>query len=813
MLTHDGNTGRRLHQKVIEAELVVVGGGMAGACAAITAAREGLHVALVQDRPVLGGNASSEVRLWMVGATSHMGNNNRWAREGGVLNEIMVENCFRNPEGNPVLFDTVVLEKVIAEPRLTLLLNTAVYDASQDDHGHITSVTAFCSQNSTKYMLRAPLFCDASGDGLLGFLSGAAFRIGVESYSEFGELLAPAASGRELLGHTIYFYTRDAGRPVRYVPPAYALDDITKIPRYRRFNTKDQGTDLWWIEYGGSRDTVYETEEIKWELWRVVYGVWNHIKNSGEFPDAETLTLDWVGLIPGKRESRRFEGDYMLVQQDIIEQRAHYDAVSVGGWAIDHHPVDNIYSEGAPCTQWHSKGVYQIPYRTMYSRNVPNLFLAGRIISASHVAFGSSRVMATCAHNGQAVGMAAAICTERNLRPRDLSARERIGELQLRLLRSGQYIPRLKRDDPDDVAQSARVTASSCMQRLDLKPADACCLDESRALLLPLSAGQVPEVRFSVRHRGATELMAELRTCSRTGSYTPDVLVDAVTVSLPLPAARLPGQVERKHGATPQAHFAVARRHRQHFGDGVAVAQREAVRGDAVSPNEHGEFAESSIALQFNARLSADMYAFVVVRANPLVDVFESSHLVTGVTTVAHRQNVKVAKGSRQIPPPGCGVDEFEFWIPERRPRGRNLACTIDLPPRTFAAENVINGFQRPTNEANAWVASPDDPQPTLNLHWDEPQAIGRIVLAFDPDWDHPLETVVMQHSEREMPTTIRSFRIRTPSGQVLHECFDNYQTRVTADITPAVITRGLVIELDHPSPQVPASVFEVQCF
>ena len=175
------------------------------------------------------------------------------------------------------------------------------------------------------------------------------------------------------------------------MPPSYALDDITQIPRFRSFNTAIDGCRLWWIEYGGRLDTVHETETIKWQLWKVVYGVWNYIKNSGNFPDAETLTLEWVGQIPGKRESRRFEGDYMMIQQDVIEQRQHYDAISFGGWSIDLHPADGVFSELPGCDQWHAKGVYQVPYRTQYSRNIRNLFITGRIMSASHVAFGSTR--------------------------------------------------------------------------------------------------------------------------------------------------------------------------------------------------------------------------------------------------------------------------------------------------------------------------------------------------------------------------------------------------------------------------------------
>ena len=287
----------------IDSDLVIVGGGLAGTCAAITAARAGVQVVLVQDRPVLGGNASSEVRLWALGATSHMNNNNRWAREGGVIDEILVENMYRNKEGNALIFDTVLLEKVVEEENITLLLNTAAVSVSKSDGETIESVTAFCSQNSTQYELYAPLFCDASGDGIVAFQAGAAFRMGAEASEEFGEKFAPSEEYGYLLGHSIYFYTKDVGVPVKFVPPSYALGDITQIPRFRSFNTATDGCRLWWIEYGGRLDTVHETETIKWQLWKVVYGVWNYIKNSGEFPDAETLTLEWVGHIPGSKTS------------------------------------------------------------------------------------------------------------------------------------------------------------------------------------------------------------------------------------------------------------------------------------------------------------------------------------------------------------------------------------------------------------------------------------------------------------------------------------------------------------------------------
>lgn len=460
--------------------LVIVGGGLTGVCCAITAARAGADVALIQDRPVLGGNASSEVRLWALGATSHMGNNNRWSREGGVIDEILVENTFRNQEGNPVLFDMVLIDKVLSEPNITLYLNTCVYDAEMSGRT-VRSVTAFNPQTGTHHTIEGDLFPDCSGDGALAYMAGAEYRMGAEDREEYGEKFAPDKTRYgELLGHSILFYIKDTGRPVRFEAPEFALKEVEElIPRLRNpeyFSTSQHGCKYWWLEYGGRLDTIRDTEIIKFELWKIVYGVWNHIKNSGKYPETENYTLEWVGLFPGKRESRRFKGYYMLTQQDIIEQHEHYDAVSFGGWSIDLHPADGVYGAGRACNQWHSKGIYQIPYRCLVTPDADNLFIGGRIISVSHVANGSTRVMCTAAHGGQAIGTAAAIALRDHLKPADLIGRERIGQLQSALLRTGHFLPgerfgrgMLPPEDPDQRIQ--RICARTAAPRRHPLPA------------------------------------------------------------------------------------------------------------------------------------------------------------------------------------------------------------------------------------------------------------------------------------------------------------------------------------------------------
>ena len=757
MITEGPSDIRHLKTETHEADLVVVGGGLAGTCCAIAAAREGLKVVLVQDRPVLGGNASSEVRLWALGATSHLGNNNRWSREGGVINEILEENLFRNRQGNAMIFDTVLLEKCRHEMNLTLLLNTAAFELEKSDPDTISAVHAFCSQNSTRYVLKAPLFCDASGDGIIGFMAGAAFRMGAESKEEFGEKFAPDASYGQLLGHSMYFYSKDVGVPVKFVPPSWALDDITKIPRYRQFHTNMQGCNFWWLEYGGRLDTVHQTEEIKWELWRVIYGVWNYFKNSGKFPEAETMNLEWVGTIPGKRESRRFEGDYMIRQQDLVEQTDFDDVFLHGGWAVDLHPADGVYSELSGCTQWHSKGVYGIPYRCHYSKNITNLFLAGRVMSATHVAFGSTRVMVTCAAGGQAVGIAAAVCSENGLKPRDLSTGERLRELQLRLERRGQFLPGRQLSDPADLAASAAVTASSELKLGQIKPgSDSLKLESGWAMLLPLVPGPCPAFAFDLAAEAPTSLTVKLRRADKPDNFTPDETLE--TLELEVPAG------------------------------------------------------ESRPEIRFNRQIDRTGYHFVELCENPLVTVRLADQRITGIVSASNAFNKAVAKSSVQSPPDGIGIDTFEFWLPKRRPAGKNLALTISPPLEGFAATNVTHGPARPTTAVNAWVADPADAKPELCLTWAKPVSIGRVVLEFDPDWDHPMESVLMTHPEETVPFLVKDFDLLDDKGNVLAEIRGNHSARFehSFENKPATSKLSLRIFATHGTP---AAVFRVRVF
>lgn len=436
-------------------KVIVVGGGMAGICAAIAAAREGVETVLIHNRPVLGGNASSEIRMHICGADHHMQRKN--ARETGILEEILLENKRRNPEMVYPIFDAVLWEKVHFQEKLTLYLNTHMTDVRVDD-SRVKTIEAYQLTTEKKLIFSGDYFIDATGDGMLGALAGAQFRLGREDKTAYGESLAPIKADNCTMGNSLMFKARDMGRPVPFLCPEWANHYTEEQLRFRDHQEVTSG--YWWIELGGGAlSTISDAEILRDELLKAVYGVWNHIKNGGEHR-AENLELEWVGFLPGKRESRRLIGDYVLSQEDISAGRVFGDAVAYGGWPMDVHTVEGFLNEGDNPTVWNQvNDIYTIPYRCLYSNNIGNLFLGGRAISCTHIAFSSTRVMGTCAVAGQAAGTAAAMAAEKKVMPRELE--KNIKELQQRLLKNDCYIPGIKNEDASDIARLAKVSATA----------------------------------------------------------------------------------------------------------------------------------------------------------------------------------------------------------------------------------------------------------------------------------------------------------------------------------------------------------------
>jgi hypothetical protein len=304
------------------------------------------------------------------------------------------------------------------------------------------------------------------------------------------------------------------------VPPSFARDITrTAIPERRIIRTDANGCAYWWIEWGGELDVVDDNERIRDELQGAVYGIWDYIKNSGKY-DADNLTLEWIGSVPGKREYRRFLGDHVLTQHNVLGQELFEDRVAFGGWSIDLHPPGGMYATERGSKHWHPDGNYHIPLRTLYSRNVRNLWMAGRNISASHVAFGTTRVMATCAVLGEAAGVAAALATKAGLTPREL-ATEHFDLVRKALHRADASVLGVVDEDSANLALTASVSASSALSRLAVEvSAGTLALDTDLAMVIPVDpvlSGLEVLVDASV----ATTLEVELHDPIQPQNYLP----------------------------------------------------------------------------------------------------------------------------------------------------------------------------------------------------------------------------------------------------------------------------------------------------
>ena len=411
-----------------QTELCVVGGGMSGLCCAIAAARHGTRVVLVQDRPVLGGNASSEIRMWIGGAH---GKDNR---EGGIIEEIFLENFYQNPSLKYPLWDSVLYEKAKAEENLTLLLNTACLDATMDGD-RIVSIKAWQSNAETFHVISARYFADCSGDSILQPLSGARCMYGREAKADFNERIPPDVADRKTMGMSCLFQIRETDHPVPYTPPtwAYTYETDDDLP----YKDHDRENNFWWIELGGEWDCIHDTDRCRDELLKICYGVWDHMKNRGDH-GVENWELEWIGFLPGKRESRRYVGKYIVTQNDVEAEGRFDDIVAYAGWSMDDHfPEGFYYNKGHPTIYHPAPQPWGLPLRCMISENIENLVFAGRNISVTHAALSSSRVMATCAILGQALGTAVSQALQDGCQVENVD----ISKLQQTLMEDDCYIP------------------------------------------------------------------------------------------------------------------------------------------------------------------------------------------------------------------------------------------------------------------------------------------------------------------------------------------------------------------------------------
>ena len=431
-------------------DFCVVGGGLSGMCAAIAAARNGLKVAIMQDRPLFGGNASGEIRMWVCGA------NGKDNRETGIMEEIALENLYRNPYRTWPVWDTILFEKVKQEENIEIILNCSCNDIEMDGN-RIVSIKGWQTTTQKWHEVSAKYFSDCSGDSVLAPLTGAEYRMGREARSEFDESIAPEVADKKTMGMTCLIQGRQMNDKRTFIAPSWAKKytkadlEPKRLPGIERPNEN-----FWYMEIGGEANSIDDTEVLRDELLAIAMGIWDYIKNSGEC-NADNWELDFVGFLPGKRESRRYVGDHIMTQHDVSSEGKFRDVIAYGGWAMDDHHPGGINTKEPPTIFHPAPSPFGIPYRSVYSKNIENLFFAGRNISVTHTAMSSTRVMATCAILGQAVGTAAYVANKYGLSPRGVYE-ERLHELQQTLIRDDCYLPFIE-TEISDFMKNAEITA------------------------------------------------------------------------------------------------------------------------------------------------------------------------------------------------------------------------------------------------------------------------------------------------------------------------------------------------------------------
>ena len=474
-ITSNAQLLTEMNEKVIkdvclETEIVVCGGGLSGVCTAVAAARHGSKVILIQDRPMLGGNTSSEMRMGIVGVREDQ------CQEAGIIEEMQCRNFRYNPLQRYTLWDDIIYSTVIEEPNIKLLLNTTIEDVVMDG-ANIAAVKCWNINAYTRYKISGKLFVDCTGDGILR-LSGAKYRRGSEDKYEFNEtFVTNEKANANTMGNSILLQLRRCEEHRSFKAPDWAyhftdedfaemrkFEDVKKYPQFAdlgetkasSFRVKDiNGRDslklnykiintpvdnnFWWIECSGiDFDTIFDANEAQFELKKIAYGIWEYMKNNVE--ECKTYELDWMGSLPGKRESTRYIAPHILTQDDVTSGGHFEDVVAYGGWTLDNHDSRGFHSKGLASVEHFVGQGYGIPYDCLYSVNVPNLMFAGRDISASHMAFSATRVMATCALIGQAVGTAADMIIKYDTTPAGIR-KDYIAELQDKLEQDDCMLP------------------------------------------------------------------------------------------------------------------------------------------------------------------------------------------------------------------------------------------------------------------------------------------------------------------------------------------------------------------------------------
>lgn len=754
--------------------VAVIGGGLAGFCAAVASARLGVKTVILQNRPVFGGNSSSEIRVTPHGAAAF----HAYARETGIISELLIEEratnheaIFENGWTNSV-WDLTLYNMAQSTPNLTIHTNTDVYDVVMIDERSIKAVRARVLNAEVELIVESDVFIDCSGDGVVADAAGCESRIGSEGRDEFNEPHAPEKASSDVMGNSIHFKTKNIGVPCAFHAPDWAMhyEDAGFFYTQGRLPKEERGG-YWWIEIGVPFDTIHDNEQIRHELTRHALGVWDWMKNKD--PKMKELTknyaLDWIGQVPGKRESRRIMGQYLMTEHDPQNNTVFPDEIAFGGWFIDLHTPGGLlakHSEPASNENYSTfsdyavksyAGPYGIPLRSLIAKDVDNLMMAGRNVSVTHAALGTVRVMNTTALMGQAAGTAAAIAIKKNISIAHTPVKA-IKEIQQQLLRDGCFLPNYKNEDSLDIAPMASVTASS------------------HALLY----GAGPE------SKGADEGLQIWRD-------QPQYLNE---------------QLQTRKGQL------------------IAIGCPEVELVEVFLNNTSDKVQKVGAQL----RVGSDIWDY---RACDLQTLAEAELTVpVGKNWVQWNvglKNVPVKKYLRLDLLPNDNVEWLMagriepghismYQISENKMRrfgnGHTLSFKITPAQPCFIPENINNGVTRPHQFTNLWKSDPALPLTQwVQLHWEEDCEIQQVELTFPGHLLREYHAYKPFYRDAQCPKDYSISALINNSWETIFEVKDNYHRHRKHILNKPVTTKDLRINVHSTNGDPSAQIYEVRCY
>ena len=749
----------------------------------------------------MGGNSSSEVRVTPHGAAAFHG----YARETGIISEVLIEERSRNHEEifengwTNSVWDMVLYDMARTTEGLTLRVNTTVVAVQMDgegkvgerpaatlgfgylhrppcvSNGRIIAVVGRVANAELEVVMTARLFIDCTGDGVVADLAGCEWRMGSEGSGEFGEGHAPAQPSRDTMGSSIHFRARNIGRPAPYTPPDWAVRHVDARYFYQQGRLpKEVRGGFWWLEIGVPWDTIHDAEDIRHELTRHTLGVWDWIKNRDPRTRdlAENYALDWIGQVPGKRESRRIIGKTLLTEGDIQDRRIFSDEVAFGGWFLDLHTPGGLLAptsepasaEGYAQTSTYSRksyvGPYGLPLSMLISKDVCNLLFAGRNVSATHAALGTARVMATTALMGQAAGTACAVALKAGMNPERFS-RDEVSLVQQRLLRDGCFLPNVTRSDPSDLAVAGTVSGSSFALVSQTQPEDP-----------NLNAGMAIW-RDQEQPTGKDELL------HRRGQW---IAVSSPRIeSLSVLLTNLSDEKQRVHAWLQKV--------RDIWDYRVDEAGTLASGLIEVPPG-----GRRWVTWNVNVASTPGLYVRLDLGENPKVCWHQAGGILPG-----HLSAFEMGHG--QMRRYGAGV---------------TLAFRIEPPQSPFEARNVVTGVTRPHRWTNLWRSDPAKALPQwLEFSWATEQTIGSIEVTFPGHLVREYHAYGPFYRDPQCPRDYSLEAAATPDKgwETVLEVTGNYQRRRCHVLAVPIRSSKLRLVIKATNGDPSAAVYEVRIY